>query len=87
MSNLRSEAIEALSVKALLQDDANYLVPMYQRNYAWGEAEINQLIQDIVDYKEKIMTAITLERLSFLSVKTEDMKSLMDNSALPHYRY
>ncbi|MGI2208556.1 DUF262 domain-containing protein [Shewanella baltica] len=53
MSNLRSEAIEALSVKALLQDDANYLVPMYQRNYAWGEAEINQLIQDIVDYKEK----------------------------------
>lgn len=27
-----------------------YVIPVYQRNYAWGEKEINQLIQDIFDY-------------------------------------
>lgn len=26
---------------------------MYQRNYAWGEREINQLLQDVLDYQEK----------------------------------
>lgn len=26
------------------------MIPPYQRNYAWGEAEITQLIQDILDY-------------------------------------
>lgn len=26
-----------------------YRIPMYQRNYAWGEAEITQLLQDVVD--------------------------------------
>ena len=27
----------------------NYTIPIYQRNYAWGVSEVNQLIQDIVD--------------------------------------
>ncbi|MCS6134390.1 DUF262 domain-containing protein [Shewanella baltica] len=53
MNNVNSEAIKALSVRALLQDSVSYLVPMYQRNYAWGESEINQLIQDIIDYKNE----------------------------------
>ncbi len=30
-----------------------FIIPPYQRNYAWGEAEITQLIQDIVDYYKK----------------------------------
>lgn len=42
--------IKQLSVQNLLADSAQYLIPMYQRNYAWGEAEITQLIQDIIDY-------------------------------------
>ena len=37
-----------LSVRHLLEDD-DYLIPMYQRNYAWGEGEIRQLIRDIID--------------------------------------
>lgn len=53
MNKANSEAIKELSVKALLKDSVSYLVPMYQRNYAWGESEINQLIQDIIDYKNK----------------------------------
>jgi len=28
----------------------NYVIPIYQRNYEWGEPQITQLIQDIVDY-------------------------------------
>lgn len=37
------------SIKALLGSD-NYVIPIYQRNYEWGEPQITQLIQDIVDY-------------------------------------
>ncbi|GAT63650.1 GmrSD restriction endonuclease domain-containing protein [Paludibacter jiangxiensis] len=33
-----------------------YIIPIYQRNYAWGEGEITQLIQDIVDYKKSYNT-------------------------------
>ena len=42
--------IEPLYIKDLLNTQAQYLIPMYQRNYAWEEAEITQLIQDIIDY-------------------------------------
>jgi len=28
-----------------------YVIPIYQRNYAWGESEVNQLIQDVWDSK------------------------------------
>lgn len=48
-----NEILQALTVKDLLSDAYRYLVPMYQRNYAWGEGEINQLIQDIHDYQKK----------------------------------
>ncbi len=47
-----SNKIQSYKVKALLSDASRYLVPMYQRNYAWGEGEINQLIQDVVDYQQ-----------------------------------
>ena len=39
----------SLSVKGFLDDSIRYRVPMYQRNYAWSEGEITQLIQDIID--------------------------------------
>ena len=29
-----------------------YVIPIYQRNYAWGESQVNQLIQDIWDSKK-----------------------------------
>ena len=37
------------SIKSLLGSD-DYVIPIYQRNYEWGEPQITQLIQDIVDY-------------------------------------
>lgn len=48
-----SNAITEFSIKQLLSDDNTYVVPMYQRNYAWGEGEITQLVQDVVDYQQK----------------------------------
>ena len=41
-----------LNIKSLLSE-GKYNIPIYQRNYAWGEREITQLIQDIVDYSSK----------------------------------
>ncbi|WP_284447684.1 DUF262 domain-containing protein [Fluviibacter phosphoraccumulans] len=40
-------------IRELLKDSARYMVPMYQRNYAWGEGEITQLLQDVLDYQNK----------------------------------
>ena len=38
-----------LTVKELLSKD-KYIIPIYQRNYDWGEKEALQLLEDISDY-------------------------------------
>ena len=43
--------ITSFSIRQLLADNASYQIPMYQRNYAWEQGEIDQLIQDVVDYQ------------------------------------
>lgn len=48
-----SDEITQLSIKALLSGGDEYVIPMYQRNYAWEEGEITQLIQDVIDYLPK----------------------------------
>lgn len=48
-----SEVITQLSIQRLLSSNAEYVIPMYQRNYAWEEGEITQLIQDVIDYLPK----------------------------------
>ena len=45
-----SSEISQLPIKALLSGRDEYVIPMYQRNYAWEEGEITQLIQDVIDY-------------------------------------
>jgi hypothetical protein len=62
-----SKVIHELSIKALLSEGVNYVIPMYQRNYAWDEAEISQLIQDVIDYLPReqryyIGTLVVFER-------------------------
>lgn len=62
-----SNHIEQLSVQHLLQGDVLYRIPMYQRNYAWDEGEITQLIQDVIDYSKReqhyyIGTLVVFER-------------------------
>ncbi|MCT4645773.1 MAG: DUF262 domain-containing HNH endonuclease family protein [Carboxylicivirga sp.] len=47
MSN--NEDIKELTIADLFKTD-RYIIPRYQRNYAWEEKEITQLIQDIFDF-------------------------------------
>ncbi|MDA0696745.1 MULTISPECIES: DUF262 domain-containing protein [Acinetobacter] len=59
--------IQPLSVQRLLKNNYSYTIPMYQRNYAWGEKEIDQLILDIQDYQREnkkyyIGTLVVFER-------------------------
>ena len=37
---------DTLSISQLLSQD-HYIIPIYQRNYAWGEVEIEALLTDI----------------------------------------
>ncbi|MFL1731764.1 DUF262 domain-containing protein [Moraxella oculi] len=49
-SNNDSNAIEYLSVKKLFDGNNHYIIPIYQRNYAWDIEEVVQLINDIKKY-------------------------------------
>lgn len=49
MSMSQTNQVEQLSVRALFDSNTQYVIPIYQRNYAWGAPEIEQLIQDISD--------------------------------------
>lgn len=50
-----------------------YIIPIYQRNYAWGEQQINQLIQDIWDSK-KNFSDYYLGTLIIFSNRIKDSK-------------
>lgn len=45
-------AHNAKNIKEILENDV-YIIPRYQRNYAWGKAEISQLIKDIEEFFPK----------------------------------
>jgi hypothetical protein len=38
-----------LTIEQVFNKEDSYTIPIYQRNYAWEEAQISQLIQDIYD--------------------------------------
>ena len=42
----------AKNIKEILGNEF-YIIPRYQRNYAWGKAEISQLIKDIDEFFPK----------------------------------
>jgi len=46
---MNNQSIIPLTIKSLLVND-KYVIPIYQRNYDWGEKESLQLIEDIADY-------------------------------------
>ena len=53
--NNAKEYVKTLTVSDLFDNDnkCNYIIPIYQRNYAWGNDEINSLLQDIKNACEK----------------------------------
>lgn len=64
--------LEEQSIRQIFLDSSNvktYTVPIYQRNYAWGKDEIDQLITDVWDSCKKndkgvyyIGTLVTYDR-------------------------
>lgn len=46
---MSNEKINTISIGEIFQS-GTYVIPVYQRNYAWGEGEVKQLIQDIADF-------------------------------------
>lgn len=45
-----SEKLKLYKIKELFNEQYKYIIPIYQRNFAWSEGEIRQLILDIFDY-------------------------------------
>ncbi len=62
------QEINEFTIQQLLGNEQTYVIPMYQRNYAWGESEINQLIEDIKSCRDQnrakyyIGTLVTYKR-------------------------
>ena len=52
MSISKDTEIKELNIQGLLMSDF-YRIPIYQRNYDWGEKESMQLIEDIADYAQR----------------------------------
>ncbi|RXI45772.1 hypothetical protein CRU99_03490 [Malaciobacter mytili] len=42
--------IRPLKIKELFESNSEYKIPIYQRNYAWEKAQVEQLVQDIFDF-------------------------------------
>lgn len=45
-----TKGITLLNITELFDPSVKYIIPIYQRNYSWGETQIIQLVQDIIDY-------------------------------------
>ena len=50
---MNNNKIAELSMQKLLCGEDRYEIPLYQRNYAWGRREIEQLVRDVIDYIPK----------------------------------
>ena len=65
---IANEDIKEFSIKELFEQTDSYIIPIYQRNYAWKKVQIEQLIKDIDDYKSKnknyyIGTLVVFEKI------------------------
>lgn len=49
---LQKQEIKTLSIRELLKED-HYIIPLYQRNYAWGNSEIELLLNDLSEAYKK----------------------------------
>ncbi len=42
-----------ITIEKLIDGKEDYKIPLYQRNYDWGEKETLQLLDDVADYAAK----------------------------------
>ncbi len=50
---MMNNEIKPLQVSEIFSDRSKYIIPIYQRNYAWKNTQIIQLIEDIADYAKQ----------------------------------
>lgn len=50
---MSNNQVERLTIGKLCDKNEKYIIPIYQRNYAWGRDEIELLIQDIEEAQKK----------------------------------
>ncbi|MBF0282407.1 MAG: DUF262 domain-containing protein [Zetaproteobacteria bacterium] len=50
---MSKDDVHELSIGEWFKKEVRYVIPLYQRNYAWGKPEIEQLLSDIWDYAKK----------------------------------
>ncbi len=50
---INNKQIKSFTIQDLFNSNDEYLIPIYQRNYAWQEAQVVQLVQDIFDSAEQ----------------------------------
>lgn len=53
MSTQSSDHPIPMTIRELANNQTRYIVPIYQRNYAWGKDEIDALVQDIRTAQER----------------------------------
>jgi len=51
--NHEQKDIKEFSIGELFSQSDYYLIPIYQRNYAWGKGQVEQLVKDIEDFAKK----------------------------------
>ena len=56
-------------------ENVNYVIPIYQRNYAWRKDEIEQLLMDIDDLDETNSSKYYLGSFSGQSSPTSSLRS------------
>lgn len=72
--------VKELNIRTLLSESGVYIIPVYQRNYAWGESQIRQLIKDVIDSIPKTETQCKKYYIGTLIVdeKIEDGKAVFE---------
>lgn len=72
------EELRILDEKSIFDTDAHYMIPRYQRAYAWEDKEIGQLIDDVNDFDSS--NNYYIGSLIVSNISQNPMKSLTDNS-------
>ena len=47
-----NKSVEMLTVKYLLNNNYNFVIPSYQRGYRWDEIQVNDLLNDIYEFHQ-----------------------------------
>ncbi|MBF4102101.1 DUF262 domain-containing protein [Gallibacterium anatis] len=78
---MENNQVRTLTISELCNGD-NYIIPIYQRNYAWGRDEIELLIQDISEALKNKEDKENNYYIGSLVVANEKMvmKLLMDSN-------